>query len=109
MVEAVCPTVYIMGYDMLTYPRPLCVILRRIYVISLYLSLVFNCNSKSVIRLNSCFNKRVYYGIGKGEIVRFGIVFVCIKVSKNIGDINKNTASKKPPYVVKSGVWRLNV
>ena len=71
-------------------------------MISLDFRLVFNGNSKAVVRLNSCLYQCVDKRVGERKIVGRRVVFVRVKASEYVGNVNENSASEKTSYVVRS-------
>ena len=64
--------------------------------------LVFNGNAKPEIWLASCIYKTAYYLICKSEIIGFGIVFIGIKISEKVGNINVKSAAKPTANIVEA-------
>jgi hypothetical protein len=108
-VEAVRPTLVVMADDMLTNSRPLSVILGRVDAICLDMGLILNRDSQSEIRLHTVFYEALNQFIGKCKIVGRRIVFIGIKVSENIGNIDIAVAAKCSSYVMKTRIGNIGI
>ena len=69
------------------YSCPFCVLLGGIDVVGLYVDVILYSNSKAVVGHYPALYHSFYKNVGKGEIVGIGIVFIRVKVGKNVGNI----------------------
>ena len=104
VVEAVCPALVVVADYVLTNARPLCRVLWGIDVIGLYMRLILNSNTEAENRLYVVRIHLLYKLVCKREIIGRRVFNVGIKISENIGNINKTIASERSVNVVETRI-----
>ena len=101
-MESVSPSLGVMANDVFADSCPFFRIFRRERMIWLNVGLILNRNPQAVIRFNVCVCQRFQQIVGKGKIVILGVVFVCVEISEQIGNIHKPPAAKNAAHIVQT-------
>ena len=104
VIKAVCPSLVIVHYNVLADSRPFMKILGRDDVVGLDKVVVFDGYAQAVVGHNSAIYHARQKHVGKGEIVGCRVVFVCVEIGENVGNINVVRAAEASAGIVKATV-----